>query len=523
MRGPLRLCPCASPALTAWSALAPALLLALSAGQACAKPKGVNLEQVVSASEVIAVARFCGDAPLDRKARRVELELTRVLKGGLRPGRYTATFADLPRVGPDCPEFVAFFREGLCWRFAALPIAPGNALADSALRVEGFYDWNAYLVSPGLATLGQIEGLLRGLPLRYRFRGRLHFPRRGRPGWEASRLLVEADYDPAAGEAAVRGLPELRGFPARPQALVSASFGGRNEVTLTWSRRGDMPLALRGEVRSFDAAAGVLRADFFVSEPAVLGPRDFEAYAADPRLGRSYFRCRISCDRPAPGGDKPRTLMLTLGRRPGQGEGPLEGWAGRPLYVTQMVYRAPDRQSVLLSRDVPAEVFAGLPERERSLAVVLPLGGAGGGGEYLVLRFDVGPPGTWQEAGGGLGTPGLLLGLLLAGDVRGAAYACREGRAEEVTAFTASLEGVCHERLERPRTDVAWPAERPPERETQGWPAHETYVECGPGNAGDGPGVRRWWPAAAAGVLAAGAALGALLGLRARSRAARAP
>jgi hypothetical protein len=414
MRRSPRHCPCATRALTARSALAAALLLALSCGRACAHPKGINLEQVVNASEVIAVARFCGDAPLDRKAHRVELELTHILKGGLRPGRYAATFADLPRVGPDCPEFVAFFREGLCWRFAALPVSPENTLAGGALRVEGFYDWNAYFVSPGLATLGQIEGLLRGLPLRYRFRGPLHFPRRGRPGWEASHMVVEADYDPAEGKAAVRGLPELRGFPARPQAHLSASFGGRNEVTLTWSHRADMPLALRGEVRSFDAAAGVLRADFFVREPAVLSVRDFEAYAGDPLKGRSYFRCRISCDRPTAGGDRPGALTLTLGRRPGEGEGPLEGWAGRPLSIDEILYRAPDRQSAFLSRDVSAEVFAGLPERERSLTAALPLGG----GEYLVLRFDVGLPGTWQEVGG-LGTSGLLLGLLLAGDVRG--------------------------------------------------------------------------------------------------------
>jgi hypothetical protein len=86
-----------------------------------------------------------------------------------------------------------------------------------------------------------------------------------------------------------------------------------------------------------------------------------------------------------------------------------------------------------------------------------------------------------------------------------------------VTPFTASLEGVRHERLEGPRTDVAWPAERRLERETQGWPAHETYVECGPGGKGEGAGLRWWWPAASAGVLAA-AVVWVLRGRRARAR-----
>ena len=49
MRRSPRHCPCATRALTARSALAAALLLALSCGRARAHPKGINLEQVVNA------------------------------------------------------------------------------------------------------------------------------------------------------------------------------------------------------------------------------------------------------------------------------------------------------------------------------------------------------------------------------------------------------------------------------------------------------------------------------------------
>ena len=132
-------------------------LLDLLAVRAWGKPKGISFERMVERSEVIAVARFARAWKPEQGVHKAELELTHIIKGDIKPGKYSVSFVDQPGVGEGDREFVAFFRKGLCWRFAATPLAKGAPVRNSVLHVDGFYDWNAYDVAPGLVTLDQIE------------------------------------------------------------------------------------------------------------------------------------------------------------------------------------------------------------------------------------------------------------------------------------------------------------------------------------------------------------------------------
>jgi hypothetical protein len=211
--------------------------------QAVAKPRATGFRRVVERAEVIAVARLTslheyrgvgwnrflkgeyqrGQRPWSRRDqvfssrgdRSVVLELTRIIKGNIRPGKYRVFYQDEPSID-TYDDFVAFLGKGLYWQFAAQPLE-GNLLGNGVLQVAGFCDDNAYWVWPGLVTLAQIEQFVRQAKLAYTFRGPLFFPQRGSGEWRASTLHIEATYDAVTGRAEVRGLPELRGFPPCPQ------------------------------------------------------------------------------------------------------------------------------------------------------------------------------------------------------------------------------------------------------------------------------------------------------------------
>src|SRR4051794_17989126 len=65
---------------------------------ACAKPKHATFEQVIENSATIVVARFLGEQP-DNKKPTIQVEVTQVLKGDLKPGKYHLSFEDHPQIG----------------------------------------------------------------------------------------------------------------------------------------------------------------------------------------------------------------------------------------------------------------------------------------------------------------------------------------------------------------------------------------------------------------------------------------
>jgi hypothetical protein len=392
-------------------------LAAAAVSQARAEPLSIGFVKMVDGAEVVAVARLAEDWPpptsrfRENRGGRVKLELTSVLKGGLRPGKYDVCYDDLPWVGPDT-EFIAFLGQNRCWRFAASPMA-GAKVADAVLRVQGFYDFNGYFVTPGLVTLAQIETFLKERSLTYTIRGPLRFPKRGQPEWEASPVEIEVSYDARTGEATVRRLPELKGFPAHPAVTLGLFYA--DLVHLTYSDDGTMPLTVSGKIQPL-VQDGVLKADFYVESPVVLTMEQFKAYAADTRKGESLYTISMTCVSP---GGKPQMLTLSS-HKAGYGR-TLLGWPGGPLHPH--VYGRTYSEGY-----VKIEVTAKLAS-----------------GQELVLRFDGGEHESESRVTSDL--PYLLAVRDLPGEVF-----VRDGQGEKLVAtFTASLGDVHFATLEQPR------------------------------------------------------------------------
>ena len=269
------------------------VLLALLAAQPlAAEPMTTTLAKMVQRSRQIVVARYLG--PESPKAiGSYRLEVLEVLKGaptwtGLRivgraHGRPTV------KLNARC---VAFIDEQGRFHWAASPRA-GFSLQTGPLLLEGFYDFNAYLVSPGIISLAQLRRYLqRPTRLSYRFKGPLLFwdPRARRPLPSSIVLTVTSDW--VRGVATISGLPlaATQRWGKAPRVAINHLFARDLEVSLKRSWPG--PLVLRGKIDGVDKAG--FRAHFWVVMPLLLRKSDFDAYLAGRAISHSYSVLRLS-------------------------------------------------------------------------------------------------------------------------------------------------------------------------------------------------------------------------------------
>src|SRR5262249_8919851 len=137
-----------------------------SPATAWAKPKHATFEKMIEDSATIVVATFLGELP-DKQKHTIQVQVTEVLKGNLKPGKHHLVFQDMPHFGAKGEEFVAFLDNERVWRFMASPMKGHTKVDQGVLQLTGFYDFNAYWVTPGLVTLDLLKTYLKAGSLVY--------------------------------------------------------------------------------------------------------------------------------------------------------------------------------------------------------------------------------------------------------------------------------------------------------------------------------------------------------------------
>jgi hypothetical protein len=377
-----------------------ALLLCLSpfgTADATAKPKGITFAALIEKSPTIVVAKLT--ALPNRDKHRATLAVQQVLRGDLKPGAHEVGFEDFPFVAAN-QELVAFLDDQNVWRFAATPVAGARTVDRAVLKLRGFYDYNAYVVVPGVVTLGQLQAYLKGQALTYHFRGDLYFPQHGEADWKAGTITLTGSYEAVTENTTVTGLPKPQGF--QPQPKVTVGWWGEPAIELDFTGAG-RPLHLRGGVHGLDEKTGALLVRFAVTRPEVVTEADFRAYLADPLKGSSFTTFHLNCTSLK---DKtPRTLKLTMGKWLGNSWDSLqlEGWDPKPLHILSMQYYGPDvhyggRFYQAGENPFPKAVDQELDRKDG----VLRLAAKTASGESLILAFRLGGsfhvegPFTWS-------------------------------------------------------------------------------------------------------------------------------
>lgn len=175
---------------------------------------------------------------------------------------------------------VAFVNAHNQLQWVATKIA-GPDLEHGVLELQGFFDFNAHLVHPGMMTLAQLKSYLAGGALKNTFSASIAFPD-GSGGFRATSRHLTLDWDPVARTGAVSGLsPACLSF--------STVFGlewGKVELrfsdTCNTAGGAYRELSLDGKPTGVDAS-GNITVDLVPTEPLLLEP-EFDAFVADGHI-----------------------------------------------------------------------------------------------------------------------------------------------------------------------------------------------------------------------------------------------
>ena len=390
------------------------------------------------------MAKFLGDS-LDEKKHTVQVEILQVLKGDLKPGKHHISYEDRPHIGSKDEEFIAFLDKDGVWRFMASPMKDQEKLAQDILQISGFYDFNAYWVTPGLVTLNQLKTYLKDRSLVYRFRGEICFPEPGKTDWKAGSIVIPGTYDVTNKEVDVKGFPNQKGFPTQPEVHIHSQDDESN-FDLDYARFLNRPLNLIGKVQGLDPKTDAMRIRFAVSSPEVLTQKALEDYLGDASLGNCYYKFKLACA-PVKDSNIPKILFLKWTENQWDGT-QLEGHGKAPLIVFRTSFNGPGHNSGSISTGSPANLPKTMTEEGSKEDWVLRMSVKTDTEDYLTLGFQIGEPKRDEESFSWFAKNELLYALYR-NQVKGTITLHDGQTARTVATFTTPLDSVAFNRYEK--------------------------------------------------------------------------
>lgn len=255
-----------------------------------AEPYHISLDELVTTSQAIFIGNYEG--PINKGSTHL-VEISAVLKGSIPLGKN-----DLKQQEGHSPRlklhqnFVGFLDQKGSFLFAALPVNDSDL--DGALIVSGFYDFNAYLVSPSLITLDQLKNFIKGdKKLRYHFKGDVYFLKEGDAEITPSNHQMEVDYTYGDKTVTVNGLNFLKGFQLKPASRITSWEHGPH-IFLDYKLNYERPLELVGEVIGYDKKEDIFITQFWSSQPKLLAQKQWEKYVQNDQLKTPYYEIKVS-------------------------------------------------------------------------------------------------------------------------------------------------------------------------------------------------------------------------------------
>lgn len=247
-----------------------------------AKPMTSNLSDILARSPTIVIATYQPPPAGSEEKHHSLLQIERTIRGSVRSKDLIVySHGGSPEMGAPI-RLVAFLTAQDGWVAFARPLA-GPSLEEGVLHLEGFYDFNAHYINPGLMTLEQLEALaLNGTPLTWTFRGKLLLP--SPAGLVPSTIEIVA----TAPQNLVSGMPPMAGFAAPD---VSVPMSGRT-IYLDWDHTKGRQLILTGRLVG-KLPDGSIAVEFEMSRPHILDEQSFRQFLATPTRGSHSYVMEI--------------------------------------------------------------------------------------------------------------------------------------------------------------------------------------------------------------------------------------
>lgn len=159
-------------------------------------------------------------------------------------------------------------------------LSSGRTIEDGVLSLHGFFDFNAHLVSPGIATLADVKTLLSTGALTQNYAGTLTFPD-GHGALRRSSKHIKLQYDAIARQGTVVGFSAAclvaGGVSGIDWGKPRVSF---NDSCATATSTHTRSLTFVGRVTGVDPTTGELQAELTPTAPFV-EEADYDTFVAD--------------------------------------------------------------------------------------------------------------------------------------------------------------------------------------------------------------------------------------------------
>jgi hypothetical protein len=242
-----------------------------------AHPMSINFDDMIAQSKRIVIAKYSGN---DTNEFQFRLRVESVLKGGATDSIITVGRAYGKPYVRENSRFIAFINEQGLWEW----VGEGDDLENGMIEMRGFYDWNAYWVSPAGITMTQLKQYLKEKKFDGTMEGDLEFPdySLGRSEKTNTHFTIAYTYyshEKTAHKMTVTGLP-LIDFKAEPKVYI-----GGNTAYIEYEENMVRPLQFNGGVDSVYTGGKNFHVRFGVEEPRDLDSSQFYEYLDHPEYG----------------------------------------------------------------------------------------------------------------------------------------------------------------------------------------------------------------------------------------------
>ncbi len=280
------------------------------------------------------------------------------LKGDEQPGKITLDRAHgcvHVAVGTYC---IAFINHKNQFEWVGTSKEVKEDLDQTLLFLEGFYDFNAYIVAPAMITIGQLKEYIKNDSFSGSANGNVYFFSNAAKKMEASPIQLKVDYvyknNELTSNVTINGI-ELNDFKSKP--LFNLPFWD-DILTVEYEPNLYRPLQFNGKIVNSTSASS-LDIMFWLEEPEELTLDEFKDFMGNKRNGDAYYELELVTD-----DNKKYTIILS----DDSGEGSrMLNYNGKTLdiygigmaperYITFNQY--PNEYKLLLdSATVPKEVY----------------------------------------------------------------------------------------------------------------------------------------------------------------------
>ncbi len=332
-------------------------LLYLSMGaKSFAEPLFINFNEMIQQSKYIVIGTYLGGIQNGQiTSSKFNFEVEEVLKGDIAMGKThfnpSSGHISLP-FGERC---IAFVKEDNGFEWVGHNQSGKSITDNSLLFLEGFYDFNAYLVSPATLSVAQLKEYIKNGSFSGSMYGDLHFFSNTTKKMEPSPIQLEVKYtytkeNILTSDVKLNGI-SLNDFKKKAIFNLPCWSWDNNTVTIQYEYNLVRPLEIIGKILDIHPSANRFRILFWLDRPEELIYEEFLTFIKDPSLGHAYYELEVSTS-----AKKTYTIILNeeLGRT-----GRLLDYNERDLEILslstgqerEIVFRLGDDESLILSMD----------------------------------------------------------------------------------------------------------------------------------------------------------------------------